>query len=88
MRRGTDRGCVFLLDGRAREPKHRMFLAELPLGAEGAQLETGPTDGCFAAAFEHMGLAADLAGRGLDTPFARTLLDTADGEDWQPWRDS
>lgn len=56
MRRGTDRGCVFVLDGRARESRHRMFLAELPVGEGGARLELGATEQCLAAAFEHMGL--------------------------------
>jgi Rad3-related DNA helicase len=31
MRRESDRGCVFLLDGRVLEPRHRFFLKELPI---------------------------------------------------------
>jgi Rad3-related DNA helicase len=31
MRRESDRGCVFILDGRVLEPRHRFFLKELPI---------------------------------------------------------
>lgn len=31
MRREGDRGCVFVLDGRVLEPRHRFFLKELPI---------------------------------------------------------
>ncbi|MBL8861010.1 MAG: hypothetical protein JNK02_03280 [Planctomycetes bacterium] len=80
MRRETDRGCVFVLDSRALEPKHRMFLRELPValgfdsGAEGAagnlaRLVRGDTDHCVREALRHMGLAGEAEARGLDTPF-------------------
>lgn len=31
MRRETDQGCVFVLDGRVLDPRHRFFLKELPI---------------------------------------------------------
>ncbi|MBK7878449.1 MAG: hypothetical protein IPJ77_22565 [Planctomycetes bacterium] len=31
MRRESDRGCVFILDGRVLDPRHRFFLKELPI---------------------------------------------------------
>src|SRR4030095_4370899 len=34
MRRESDRGCVFVLDGRAIEPKHSAFLRELHIRVE------------------------------------------------------
>jgi ATP-dependent DNA helicase DinG len=74
MRRASDRGCVFLLDQRVLEPRHRTFLRELPLaeeeGGAGARLLRGETERVLGAAFEHMGLAAELRERGLDGPFA------------------
>jgi Rad3-related DNA helicase len=33
MRRESDRGCVFILDGRVLEPRHRFFLKELPIAS-------------------------------------------------------
>ena len=33
MRRASDRGCVFVLDPRIHDPRHRTFLNELPLRA-------------------------------------------------------
>jgi len=87
MRKETDRGCVFVLDGRVLEPRHRGFLHELPLAdpfdlapegaareAGGATLVRGDTDRCLHEALAHMGMLADVAGRGLDTPFAATRL--------------
>jgi hypothetical protein len=80
MRRESDRGCVFILDGRAIEPRHRVFLRELPIGGEvgapwndadatGARLVRGETDRCLREAFAHMGLLADLERRGLAVGF-------------------
>jgi ATP-dependent DNA helicase DinG len=80
MRRESDRGCVFVLDGRAVEPKHRAFLRELPIGAEidgpgedgdmrAARLVRGETDRCLREAFAHMGLLPDLLRRGLAVGF-------------------
>jgi hypothetical protein len=77
MRRESDRGCVFLLDRRVLEPRHRAFLRELPLaggalgpdeawGEGGARLAVGPTDQVVHAALAHMGMLADVHRRGLD----------------------
>ena len=68
MRRESDRGCVFILDGRVLEPKHRVFLRELPIGdadLNAARLVRGETDRCLQEAFAHMGLLAELEQRGL-----------------------
>jgi hypothetical protein len=76
MRRATDKGCVFLLDGRVHEPRHKSFLRELPLGdgldeqGGGTQMVRGSTDRVLRAAFEHMGTEA----WDLDAPFTDTLL--------------
>jgi ATP-dependent DNA helicase DinG len=81
MRRESDRGCVFVLDGRAVEPKHRTFLRELPIGGDvdgpwddtetrSARLVRGETDRCLREAFSHMGLLPDLQRRGLAVGFA------------------
>ena len=81
MRKETDRGCVFFLDGRVIEPRHRMFLRELPLAdsfesalddgiTEGkARLVRGDTDHCVHEALAHMGMLADVERRGLDRSF-------------------
>jgi len=67
MRLESDRGCVFVLDGRALEPKHRAFLRELPIGADGdalaedgggARLVRGDTEHCLREAMAHMDVAA------------------------------
>jgi ATP-dependent DNA helicase DinG len=82
MRRESDRGCVFVLDSRAMEPRHRAFLAELPVTderfrdpddgwtPERARLVHAPTDECVRGALEHMDLWAEVCQRGLDLPFA------------------
>jgi ATP-dependent DNA helicase DinG len=68
MRRETDKGCVFVLDGRALEPRHRSFLRELPIASElpessdeellgGARFVRGDTERCIREALAHMGLA-------------------------------
>jgi ATP-dependent DNA helicase DinG len=83
MRRESDRGCVFILDGRVLEPRHRFYLKELPIahglesaGARGpdaaacARFVRGDTDRCIREALEHMGLSDDLRRRGLEWSFA------------------
>jgi len=86
MRRETDRGCVFVLDGRAVEPKHRVFLRELPIGSEvdrpssdvdgaGARLVRDDTNRCLLEAFAHMGLLPELEQRGLAAGFADRVAD-------------
>jgi Rad3-related DNA helicase len=81
MRRETDRGCVFVLDSRVLEGRHKAFLAELPLAderfrgedeewsRERAKLLTLPTDECVHAALAHMDMLADVRRRQLDVPF-------------------
>jgi ATP-dependent DNA helicase DinG len=81
MRRESDRGCVFVLDGRITDPRHRMFLRELPIARSfeagtafaaettGARLVRGDTDHCLHEALAHMNLLGDLARRGLDWSF-------------------
>jgi len=76
MRREDDRGCVFVLDKRVNDPRHRAFLRELPLrdafadGGEGlASRVTGDTDACVQAALAHMQLLEQVEQRGLDMPF-------------------
>lgn len=86
MRRETDRGCVFVLDGRALEPKHRAFLRELPIAqvldgervasdgpSDLARLVRGDTDHCVREALRHMHLTDDVRDRGLETPFDADL---------------
>lgn len=84
MRRESDRGCVFVLDGRALEPKHRAFLRELPIGIDsdagegdpdgnGARLVRGDTERCLREALAHMDLLADLRRRGLPIGFGERL---------------
>ncbi len=73
MRRTTDRGCVFLLDKRILEPKHREFLRELPLAtadwnsthSEGARLVRGPKERVLREAWQHMNLPQTLAPQGI-----------------------
>ena len=73
MRSKADRGCVFLMDPRVSDPRHRMFLDELPLardfqpGSTGARLVRGDTDHCVREALAHMGMLADVERRGLGT---------------------
>ena len=42
MRRESDKGCVFLLDKRVIEPRHRSFLKELPLRDLGGSFASAP----------------------------------------------
>ena len=81
MRRESDRGCVFVLDGRVLDPRHRFFLRELPIervfeagtvrpgDTTGARLVRGDTDHCVHEALAHMNLLADVKRRGLDWSF-------------------
>jgi len=81
MRKESDRGCVYLLDPRILDPRHRTFLRELPLSMPelgeanpdpeggGARLVRGDAERCFREAFAHMGLTADLKRRMLDQGF-------------------
>ena len=83
MRRESDRGCVFVLDPRVTQARHRMFLAELPLqgldGTGGARLVRGDTSHVLREALAHMGMLEDVRRRGLSTeydgPCARTAVD-------------
>ncbi|TAJ11938.1 MAG: hypothetical protein EPO68_14030, partial [Planctomycetota bacterium] len=85
MRRESDRGCVFVLDGRALEPRHRPFLAELPLqplapSAERlARFVRIETDACVRDALVHMQRWDEVCARGLGGPLRDTLLDDAPG---------
>jgi ATP-dependent DNA helicase DinG len=93
MRKESDRGCVYLLDPRVLDPRHRGFLRELPLsmpelgdanphpdgvGGAGARLVRGDAERCFREAFAHMGLLADLKRRKLDSSFAGWRADRSD----------
>jgi len=80
MRRESDRGCVFLLDRRVLDPRHRSFLRELPLAPGalgpiagrvegGAELAVGPSEEVVHRALAHMGMLADVKRRGLDLGF-------------------
>lgn len=86
MRRETDRGCVFVLDPRIREARHRLFLNELPLAGargdgdeawsrEGARLSRGTTDEVLHAALAHMDMLSDVRRRGLDISFQTSTQD-------------
>ncbi len=88
MRREEDRGCVFVLDRRILEPRHRAFLRELPIerGAlapdepwigSGAHLAVGSADEVVHAALSHMGLLDDVRRRGLEQPFGGAPADEA-----------
>ncbi len=89
MRRVGDRGCVFLLDGRVLDARHRMFLRELPLenalarpSEDGvahsvSRLVRGETSRCVYEALAHMDLVADVARRGLDFEFDGKPADVA-----------
>jgi len=70
MRRVEDRGCVYVLDHRIVDARHRGFLKELPIAPLGdetpglARLVRGDTERCVHQALVHMGLedgAAPLA---------------------------
>lgn len=73
MRRGTDRGCVFVLDKRVMDGRHRTFQKELPLASfgkdDGATLVTGETSLVLERAFAHMGMLSELERRGHSLRF-------------------
>jgi ATP-dependent DNA helicase DinG len=81
MRRESDRGAVFILDGRILQPRQRPFLAELPLagvlarsGEDGeaagaARFVAEDTSRCVHQALAHMDMLADVRRRGLDLEF-------------------
>jgi len=86
MRRTSDRGCVFLLDQRVLDPRHRVFLRELPLGlatgfASTEENETrahfvrGESSHVLREALAHMDMLADVSRRGLDLHFGDERLD-------------
>src|SRR5262245_18798883 len=89
MRKESDRGCVFVLDKRALEPRHRAFLQELPLasaweaesepaGAERlARIVQGDSERCIGEALKHMRMEADVRRRGLEHGFASLRLEGA-----------
>lgn len=81
MRREEDRGCVFVLDRRVLEPRHRAFMRELPLergalspdepwAGSGARLVIGSSEQVVQAALAHMGLLDEVRRRGLAPPGA------------------
>ena len=81
MRRESDRGAVFVLDGRVLRGQNREFLAELPVESglgdadsewrqNPARLLVADTDDCVHEALSHMNMLADVKRRGLDTPLA------------------
>lgn len=78
MRKESDKGCVFVLDKRVLEPRHRAFLEELPLktawenerNADAiterlALLTLGDTGRCVEEALKHMRMEADVRRRAL-----------------------
>ncbi len=83
MRKESDKGCVFVLDKRALEPRHKAFLEELPLKTAWenerspdaskerlALLGLGDTGRCIEEALKHMRMEADVRRRGLAHDFA------------------
>jgi ATP-dependent DNA helicase DinG len=95
MRRESDRGCVFVLDRRVLDPRHRSFLRELPLalgalgvpggtGASGAELAVGPTDEVVRRALAHMGMLADVRRRGLEQDFVVEAQNESAPPAWPP----
>ncbi|MFT5198489.1 MAG: ATP-dependent DNA helicase DinG [Planctomycetota bacterium] len=73
MRRSLDRGCVFILDQRILDPRHRAFLRELPLAGlapgsqneQGSVITRGPLDRVLRDALAHMNLLSDMERRGM-----------------------
>jgi len=88
LRTTRDRGCVFVLDDRILDPRHRSFLRELPLTSPGpfgkgghettARLARGDTDMCARQAFEHMGLTESIQRRGLTSSFVESFDEARD----------
>ncbi len=62
MRRVSDRGCIYVLDHRLVDPRHRAFLKELPVARVGedaaglARMVRGDTERCLHQALLHVGL--------------------------------
>lgn len=90
MRKETDRGCVFVLDRRALDPRHRAFLNELPVqtgwqvraeaGTEAdpkARLVVDDSGRCLDEALAHMGMKAEVRRRGLTSEFVGWRLGEA-----------
>ena len=80
MRKESDRGCVFVLDKRVLDPRHRAFLRELPVRGAGeehegvgeerlARLVLGDSERCLDEALAHMGMKAETRRRGLAQSF-------------------
>ena len=62
MRRADDRGVVFVLDARVLDPRHRIFLGELPLDSPdrpGARLVRGDIEQVLGEAFAHLNSPAE-----------------------------
>jgi ATP-dependent DNA helicase DinG len=88
MRTETDRGCAFVLDRRVLDPRHRVFLGELPLRETEALLDAAPelasarllvsdTDDCIGEGLAHMGMRAEVRSRGLALAFTGWALGDA-----------
>lgn len=89
MRKESDRGCVFLLDNRVLDPRHRTFLRELPLSTYqegGAPWIIGDTERGLHEAFSHMEMLTEIRRRGLQSSFAEFALDRAplEAPDFEP----
>lgn len=77
MRRTSDRGCIFVMDPRILDPRHRIFLRELPLGLASdfgkdpqvARLVRGDSRHVLREAFAHMELLSELQRRELTLDF-------------------
>jgi Rad3-related DNA helicase len=85
MRKESDRGCVFVLDKRVNDPRHRAFLGELPVlsefaaqdgedAARRAPLVMAESARCIDEGLAHMGMKADVRRRGLERDFAAWTL--------------
>jgi Rad3-related DNA helicase len=97
MRKESDRGCVFVLDKRILDPRHRVFLGELPVRGPWAA-ELGPAEGseclarvvmsdaqrCLDEALEHMGLSSEVRRRGLGGSLSDWQIELASEEDGAP----
>lgn len=95
MRRTTDRGCVFVLDQRALDPRHAAFLRELPLDfaldpdrdayePSRAKLVHADTEHCLLQAFAHMGLEDELHARGFALDFGAEWGAARERQRWIP----
>src|SRR6185503_2155224 len=90
MRKESDRGCVFVLDKRVLDPRHRGFLQELPLknaweelAGDGAgeerlaRLVLADSQRCIDESLAHMGMKAETRRRGLTQGFEDWSLGVA-----------